>query len=523
MADQKASQRVIKNIFFSLYNKCFGFILVFFTSVYVARTLGPEKLGIYSYVLWFVSIITTILGMGLMTALAKYISEFEGEKRRDLIEGIIAYVLRVEIVLSCIVSIPLFVFRNFIADLSFTPKEGIYFGIVFLGILPGMVSSVLCASVQGLQQFKYFTYFSLIISPLGVAAKILSLYLGFGIFGLLVIQFGFSLINVLFYLVVLQKRGIRVRIHGAAIDKKIKKRITKFNLTTFGIVLFDFIIWDKSETFFLGRFCRSDQIAFYSLPFNIVKRFMYILPQIFWEVLLPAMSDFHGKRDNYRLKRTYYLACRYIAFASWPVGVAGIVLAFPFLKYVYGTEFVGAENVLQILFLAAIIVSLDSPSGALLFAAERQAIIIKISTLLAIMNIIMDLILIPKFGAIGAAICNATVQILGSIIGLIYVYRVFGIVYPIKSVSKIVFSSVFMGVVMFVVFKAEPTLLGFFVSIITGIFIYLVSCVVMGSFEEEDLEILNRGLDVLPASAAGFLRLPIDYLAKQKDIKKNGI
>ncbi len=516
MAEQRASHRIVQNIFYSLYNKAIAFGLTFFTSVYVARTLGPNQLGIYSYVLWFVSIVTILLGMGFMTSLTKYVAELEHQDRYNYIQGLMNYVLRIEIVLSIGATIPLLIFNRQIADLSFSPGEGVFFFLAFLGILPGMATAVLSSSLQGLQQFVWFTRFSMTISPLSMVAKLAVLYLGYNICGLLIVQLCFSVINLICFAMVLGRKGIRISLTQGCMDKDLKKRFIKFNFTTFSIIIFDFIIWDKSETFFLGRFCSSSQIAFYTLPFNIVKRFMGTLPEIFWEVLLPAMSGFYGKGDEYRLKRTYYLACRYIAFASWPVGVAGIILAYPLLRYIYGVEYIGAENVLQILFFASIIVSLDAPSGALYFASERQSFIIKISAVLAALNLIMDFFLIPRYGAYGAAICNGTVQIIGSLIGLFYVYRIFGYAYPIKSVSKIAFSSLFMGIVMLIIFKTKPTLLGFVLALTAGPFVYLISCIVLGSFEEEDVEIFNRITRIAPRPLSRILVVFMKYILQQK-------
>ncbi|MEW6041332.1 MAG: polysaccharide biosynthesis C-terminal domain-containing protein, partial [Elusimicrobiota bacterium] len=238
--------------------------------------------------------------------------------------------------------------------------------------------------------------------------------------------------------------------------------------------------------------------------------------QVFWEVLLPSISGFYGNGDDYRARRTYYLACRYIAFLSWPIGIAGIVLAYPFLHYVYGHEFVRSENVLQILFFASIIVSLDSPSGALFFAMEKQSLIIKFSAILAFLNIVMDILLIPRYGALGAAFCNGTVQIIGSIIGLIYIYKVFNYAYPIKSISKIAFSSLFMGVVMLVIVKTDTKISGFIMALLIGPFIYLISCIVLGSFENEDLEILNKCIDVAPRPVSKVIKEIIKYVMQQK-------
>jgi len=88
------------------------------------------------------------------------------------------------------------------------------------------------------------------------------------------------------------------------------------------------------------------------------------------------------------------LSTRYLAFAVIPTGVAGIILAYPIIHYLYGHDYIGAQRVLQMIFLSSIVSSLANPAAAILYGYEKQAFIYKFGFFLALFNIALDILVI---------------------------------------------------------------------------------------------------------------------------------
>ena len=57
------------------------------------------------------------------------------------------------------------------------------------------------------------------------------------------------------------------------------------------------IIWQKSEIFFLKIYSSSEELAFYSLAFNITTYLISIV-FIFSAVIFPVYSKYYGEKDN---------------------------------------------------------------------------------------------------------------------------------------------------------------------------------------------------------------------------------
>ncbi|HEX2958690.1 MAG TPA: flippase [Chitinispirillaceae bacterium] len=482
---------LVRNSVFLLFNSVFMMLSTWIISIVIARLLGPEDYGIFNMTLWLSGTITWAVGMGFTHAATKFTAELKDKSEPGTIFQLILFIGKIELVASLTATILLIIFRTQIADFFFSSEQSFYFFLAALGIIPGIATAIASGVIEGLQKFKYFTYANLIMTPLSFVSKIVVLKSGYGLTGFMIVMLVFSFINTFFYLFVLYKEKV-FTFTGIRLSLEIKKRILDYNKSIIAISVCDKIIWDKSENFFIGRFCQANQIAFYNLGFNIVQRFSSILPTTFWKVLFPAMSTLHGTRDTDKMKRLFYISTRYISLFSFPVGIGGIVLAYHLIHYLYGHEFIGAQRVLQIIFAASIFSNLANPGSAILYGFEKQAFIYKYGMVLAVFNIIIDLLLIKPFGAEGAAICYGITTILGSVGGLIYTCRLMKIRYPFMSILKIFTASVIMGAIMELTLRINYGIPGFVAAILIGVIVFAVMIYFMSSFEDEDLVLLEH-------------------------------
>jgi O-antigen/teichoic acid export membrane protein len=343
------------------------------------------------------------------------------------------------------------------------------------------------------------------------------LLLGYGIEGIMSVMLLFSCINALFYYFVLRKEGISLRGDTGEVKQGLRARIGKYNASVMAIILCDKVIWDKSENFFLGRFCAASQIGFYNLGYNIAQKFTSLLPTTFWRVLFPAMSNYFGSGDRRKMKRLFFLSTRYLAFVSFPVSVGGAILAYPLIHYLYGHEYIGAQRVLQIMFFASMITSLCNPGSAILYGYEKQSFIYKLGIVMAVVNIILDIVLIRPHGAVGAAVAYACTTVTGAVIGTVYTVRLMRLRYPFASIFKILLATIIMGAVMEIIMMQSPLLPGFLFSAIAGACVYIIACLALGAFEQEDYELLENVKAVLPGRTKNIMEAIIRFIAEFKN------
>jgi O-antigen/teichoic acid export membrane protein len=496
--NNKNGTTLIRNSLLNLLNTAIIMCTSWVGSIWIARQLGPSDYGIFTLVLWITNIFGWVIGMGLTHAVTKFIAEYRGRNKTEALGPIIRFVLKLEVSITVIIAGILAFLATPIADFFFSPSESFLFFLAFVGLLPGIVTSILASAVEGIQKFEYFTVANLTIAPLSLLSKIVVLLNGYGTKGLLVVMLVFSCINTVFFYLVLRREGIRLWQPGTKLPAELVKRIRHYNFSVMAILICDKVIWDKSENFFLGRLCTAAETGFYNLGYNVSQRLTTILPTTFWRVLFPTMSSYFGSGNKEKMRRLFFLSTRYLAFVSFPVGVGGAILAYPLLHFLYGHDFVGAQRPLQIMFLASMLTSLSNPGAAILYGYEKQSFIYKLGGIMALVNIGLDILLIRRFGAVGAATAYAFTTVVGSTIGTIYTCTIMKLPYPFLSMFKILFATIIMGIVMELIILQAPGVVGFAVAIGAGAFVYLVSALVLGTFEEEDYRLLESARVAFP-------------------------
>jgi O-antigen/teichoic acid export membrane protein len=467
-------------------------------SILTARLLGPERYGIYNIILWLSSVVSLVVGMGLNFAVTKFTSEFKGLGENDHIGAMVRYILWIEISISIVTSVLLVLRSNWISDYFFNPDYSLAFSICFAGLVPGICTAIYSSALEGLQRFHYFLYYSAVITPLSLITKVIILVTKGPIEYLLWSNLVFSVINTVFFRWALYHERIPVQLFGKFPLADFRKKLIRYNFSISAIMILDKIIWDKSENFFLGKYCLAKQAGFFNAAYGLSNKFTQTIGSTFWKVLFPFMSERVGAKDTARMKRTYYLSTRYLAFLAFPVAAAGMVLAYPLIKFTLGPEYLPVQRVLQVFFFCNIFGHLAIPQAAVLYAVEKQNFIIKYGIFLAVINLVFDYLYIPLYGALGAAVINGIIRIFAFVGGIIYTIKIADIKLPMKSLFKIFYSSVIMAVLMQVVIKVNKELLGFILSIPVGIVIYLGTSMFAGTFEKEDSQILGKITSALP-------------------------
>src|SRR5690606_33891991 len=89
----------------------------------------------------------------------------------------------------------------------------------------------------------------------------------------------------------------------------------------------------------------------------------------------------------------------------------------------FGYEYEGAISLLMVLALAIPFRFLASSAGAMLVTKDNMRVKVKLMAFCAVANVVLNLMLIPLFGALGCAIATVLTEALNMIIYLLYVYK----------------------------------------------------------------------------------------------------
>ena len=219
------------------------------------------------------------------------------------------------------------------------------------------------------------------------------------------------------------------------------------------------------------------------------------IPAVFSSLLIPYFSEIHGQKDSKRLEIGYINSTRYLALISFPIGIGGAVISAPLIELAYGKEYLSAVIPAQMILIFNAFGAVSRASSSILYGTEEQSFILKWGSIVAISNILLDLIMIPKYGAVGAAIANSSAQMAGVIGGVVYINKEFGISYPLKTVIKIFISSIIMGIGAYIIYSTLNKYMGFAsltlaITLLLSPFFYIFILWLTGAINAEDKKLI---------------------------------
>lgn len=162
-----------------------------------------------------------------------------------------------------------------------------------------------------------------------------------------------------------------------------------------------YFLMQSIDILFLGAFDTFESIAYYSVAVKIatVTSLALISVNI---VIAPKIAKIYNDRNFSELKSMIRKATRINVLISSPILL--ILFFFPdFLLSMFGDNYTLAKNAFLVLLIAQFFNSITGPSALYLNMTGRQKILNSILLISLLINVILNAILIPKFGMVGAA------------------------------------------------------------------------------------------------------------------------
>jgi len=204
--------------------------------------------------------------------------------------------------------------------------------------------------------------------------------------------------------------------------------------------------------------------------------------------IFPVMSRFY-KKSHESLKFAFERSFKYLLIISIPIAILTTFLATQIILFIYGNDYIPSIIALQILIWTIIFMFLNGLAGNLLGSINKQPVVTKITFVGVISNILLNIILIPKFSYVGASFATVITEF---ILMPIIVYAVWKNGYTslsplIKDLPKIIVSSLIMIIVILFLNS-----LNLFLLILIASIAYFGTIYFMNILDDDDKLILKR-------------------------------
>ncbi|MBT9315660.1 oligosaccharide flippase family protein [Leptothoe spongobia] len=399
-------KRLIQNSVGTLIRQLGAGVLQLFTVIVIARSLGPEGNGQFAIALLLPTILYQFLAMGMPTANAHFISSNNVSVRTAFDTSVRWFTFLVPVGLA------IGALSIWLAGSQWFPGVASNTLWLALAIYPILLLQVFLVSIfQGLQNFKAYNIVLLLQPAIALVLSLALVAIGLGNVTAMMAAY---LVGALVALAASYLMLYHQLYRTASIDSEIQsygQRIIRYALKShLGIALAFFNY--RVDVYLLNLLGDTAGTGLYVIATQMVEK-LWLLSAAVGVVMLPLLSQLASEEE----KRRKLTPLMYIFVLSL-TGLAGIatgILAVPIISMLFGADYADSALVMQLLLPGVV-----AWSGARVLAHDIAArgkpelnIYMNLGVLL--INVIGNILLIPKYGMSGAAVATTVAYILFSV------------------------------------------------------------------------------------------------------------
>jgi len=470
------SQKLAKNTLYLTLASIAQKVIAFAYFSVVARYIGVEGTGSYFLALAVTGVMSVFADLGLTSVLIREVAK-KGREPIEWVRNIVGIkLIAVPITLIATFIIPIFL--NYDADITLLIRIAAFI------LVADTVTLSFYGVLRGLHSLKYEAIG--IFTGQTIVAVVGSILLFTNtatiplLIGVLLLGSTWNMFFSAFQ--VARKLTWKALLPSYSMGFKPLKIALAFFLAAIFVKLYSYI-----DTITLSKVLGQSAVGIYAVAYKFTYAFQF-LPLAFVASLYPTMSQYSDDKDH--LKKILLDAFWYMGLLGFPIVFGIFALSDQIILTVYGADYEQSIIALQILIFALIPIFLDFPVGSLLNATNRQTTKMVLMGITMLINLTANLILIPKFGVIGASIAGLISFSFLFISGFLVTRSIFklSIIDIIKRIGGLFISSIGMAIV--VIFIKEYV--NIVVSIFAGAVIYISSAFMTRSFTVEHLKSIKH-------------------------------
>ncbi len=401
------------NSIYSIIQKVLSVILSFLTLMLIARALGPEGQGKYSLLTSLSRTFLYFLSFGLNVGLVYSFGKDKSE-RQNISKTY--FILILSLAGIAFVSSQLFMYTFQSSVFKNINQGSLLVASISVGVW--FFNSYSSSILSGLEKFKDIAIANFLQSLMLTCGIIVlwatdSLFLSSGI-GI----FLTSLIFLLFYnLYVLYKSDFRVNFFKSQFKKSILVNNLNYSLKSYLGSITEFLIY-RVDIYFIAYFLSKLELGVYVIAVNLVER-IWIFSESLERILFSKLVNMESEQE--KKNKISILVIKTNFMISLGCGFFLAVVSDLFIRVFFGDEYSGSVFYVYVLLPGVILQGTSRIFKKILEANSYTGTNAKAAILCMCLNIVLNLLLIPKLGAMGAAVASTiayTIYFVSLLIGL---------------------------------------------------------------------------------------------------------
>jgi O-antigen/teichoic acid export membrane protein len=403
----------------SFAGRTFEYIIRFIFSILVARAVGAEQYGLYTLALTITPILSMLSLLGLQTGIVAFLAPAIRTRNDTRIWGIIQVCGGIPALLSIILGVTLFIFSVPVATLGFhDPRLIPLLQIVSVSIPLDAMGFIAYQIIISYQKPKYSVLANNLVLPITkLFLTILFLALGMGVKG------------IIFAHVIASAIGLALIIYYVNSLFPLNRPITRAERNTGMLLRYSLPVhlgWVLNtirgtlETLVLGFVGLTTGVGIFAVASRLSSLGTMLFLSI-GNISTPMIADFYNQGDLIQLNQLYQTTTKWVAMFNIPLFLTFVLFSKPLLS-IFGGDFTNGSVALIVLSIGNLFYTGTGLGANILDMTNHTKFNSINSVIMVIVTISSDLLLIPHFGIIGAAIASSISTVIVNLVCLIEVF-----------------------------------------------------------------------------------------------------
>ena len=460
-------------------------LLTYIYRIIVAR-IGVEEYGILSLALALFGIATVFAVAGLNVGVTRYFAFYRAKQDEAGARGVLFSSLKITALLGAALAALLIIFGKPIASFFHEDLLAPVLILFAVGIPFYAVKEVVLAAITAAKQMvdsvlvrNVFEGGVKLLLTLGLVS------LGFGLLGAAWAHLIALAAATLLGLYLLQTRTFSLTSANAS---PVSRELLSYSLPVMFTTLFaQLITW--TDVLMLGYFRTAGEVGIYNAALPTAA-LLSIIPGGILTLFVPVMTELLAAQKSREFSATYQTSSKWIFFMNLALFALLIFFAPEILALLFGAEYAAGGSSLIILAGGYLIYQTFAASLQVLQVIEKTRLVMIDTLIAALVNIVLNALLIPWYGMMGGAAATAASL---SLFGIMVVFQAhhFTGMHPFRPSYLKAAAAGALGLASIAYIPWGKGLLRIIVLGVIFAGVYGISLLVLRSMDEEDVEILR--------------------------------
>ena len=478
-------------------NKLFGYLTAFSGSEIIlflgsfisfpifTRIFTKNDYGIMAIITITIGILSHISGLGLKDAILRFYSSYTGEKQDIFLSTVFNFSILASVLCIIILVGSLYFLRLIIPSITF--QLLLLFSLASLLLIFRAITANITAvyrieeKVRNAILIEFFSRYAGLVASILLVFAFRNLY---GYFAGIVLAEG--------VLAIFLSWNIKDKISFTCIDFSILWKAVKYGFPLSMSNISSFFL-TSGDRYVVGYFFGASAVATYTVAYNLCNYIFELIKNIFFKTFMPLVINHWNNNEVGESQKLLGLHFRLYLMATIPAVFGLSSVGSEALTLLAGSKYASASFLIPVLASAIAVNGLSHVTFSGLYFKSKSKIILGITFGCSILNLLLNVILLPVVGLIGAAWATGISYLAMVVFGYFFTRSILNIEYKIFNLLKYLLIS---SVMIFIIGQIHVSgNFGLFIKILTGGSSYLILLTMV------DFHFLRDGIKLLKLNA----------------------